>query len=113
MQISMPSKAQMVYPVPGKGVSGVIFQPSGKKNIMHSAGKDACIHVGGEGWGENFGTIVQLFEDRMWEQMFYILAVLLSCLWQDYIIYQWPLYASNRLAQSCGTSVHYRSSSYH
>jgi hypothetical protein len=81
MQISIPSKAQVVYPVPGKVVSGVVFQPSGKKNIMHSAGKDTCVHVSGGGGWRTFGIIAQLFEDPMGEQMFYILATLLSCLY--------------------------------
>lgn len=40
-QISMPPKAQVVFPVTGKAVPGVVFQPSGKTNIVHSAGKDA------------------------------------------------------------------------
>ena len=44
-QISMPSKTQVVYPVTGKAVPGVIFQPSWKTNIVQSTGKDtmSCI----------------------------------------------------------------------
>ena len=43
--ISMPPKAQVVYPVTSKVVSGVEFQPSGKKNIVHSTGKNAGHYV--------------------------------------------------------------------
>lgn len=44
-QISMPSKAKVVYPVTGKAVPGVIFQPSGKTNIVQSTGKDTCTGI--------------------------------------------------------------------